>query len=300
MTAAAEKSALEKMKRCAGAIFSSMEQSIARLDERECLLEALRQGLESDKDAWLKERANQQAEFEEQRRGLEEKKREAEALWRSENRSPNRDRGCTRAGLKEASERIEPGCSVFSTAVHINGEEPNGLSVSTELFLPFTSAVSILDAKQGGYESVRHADNGIAFEVCARSSTLQLVALETCAGAIGAAAEATVYMCRGSLTQHLSRRDAWTPVAKGLLNPLLGSRLDFSAPILLPGGSVHCIYIATNSAEGIAYEPARNGEAFAQNEDLRIHAGLISNRFFGSVAGSWQCFNGRLEYSRLD
>lgn len=290
-TAAAERSALEKMKRCADAIFSSLEQSIGRIADRECFLEALREGLESDKEAWLNERQKQQKELDAERQGFEEKNRNAQAMLRNENRSPN---------LDEGTKSIHPGCSVFSTAVNINGQDYSGLEASQDLFLPFTCGISILDAKQGDYENVRHADKGIAFEVCSRATSLQLVALETCAGAISSASDATVYMCRGSLTQHLAHREAWTPVAKGVLHPRSGSRLDFSAPIMLPGGSVHCIYIATNSPGGIAYEPAGNAEAFAQNDDLRIHAGLISNRFFSSVAGSWQCFNGRLEYSKLE
>lgn len=173
-------------------------------------------------------------------------------------------------------------------------------------FFGMLPAVTALDMVRVPYEDVATADFGIAMELLPKSSSLLLVALETCAGrSVSTSSTATVYVTQGTLMRRLRQRDAWRQVAVGTLRPGRKSRIEFPEPVALQAGTTSCLYLATNHAAGIAFgEELRSGDTLAENDDLQAFAGRTSGGavHFAGFEGFiyWFAFNGRLEYTVVD
>jgi len=168
-------------------------------------------------------------------------------------------------------------------------------------------AVSILDVLQIPYEDVAGSDHGLAFEILPKNNSLMLVALETCAGRfVTNVATATVYICQGTLVRRLRQRDEWRQAAVCSLRPGLSSRIELSEPVRLQANCQHCVYIATNNANGIAYGGGARGgtDVCGENEDLCMYAARTSGSMvpFAGFEGFlyWHKFNGKLEYTLVD
>lgn len=167
-------------------------------------------------------------------------------------------------------------------------------------------AVSVLEAVNVPYESVTVSDHGVAFEIMPKKFSLFLVGLETCAGTSSSASPtATIYTCQGALLRRLRQKDEWRQAAVAQLKPCCATRIEFAEPIFLQAKTTHCVYIATNSASGVACgAEARCSEVIAENEDLQIHAGRTGGSpvHFSGFEGFiyWFPFNGKLEYTLAD